>query len=228
MSGFWLLPSHGRPKTLAKFMRAALKCNTSTPGLVLVQKNELLTHREEYDAIEMPKGWHYRITKTQGMGDKFREIYPEVRHLDWIGWVVDDLVPLTDKWDAVMISGLNGKNIISCNDGARAPFRMCAPVFSGDLLRAVGYIYAPGFWHTYMDDAWEAIGKATGSWWVCMDVVLKHEDAFQTGVADATHMLSYGKNEQDKAAFENWRMTDMDRAVLAIMNMKPEKEVKYG
>ena len=229
MKGVWLLPSRGRPERLARFAEAAIKCGTTTPGWVLIHSDDFLAYRD----IALPKGWELRTLQSQGMGDKFREIWPQVRGMDWVGWLVDDVVPQTEKWDTTLISGLNGKNVISCNDGARAPFRMCAPVFSGDLLRAVGYIYAPGFWHTYMDDVWERIGTVTGCWWVCMDVVLKHEDAFQSGVADLTHMQSYGKNSEDQAAFEAWRMDGMDAAVRAVLDlMRPQteqiKEVAYG
>ncbi len=219
--GVWLLPSRGRPERLARFAEAAIRCKTSTPGWVLINEAD----SAHYERVTLPDSWKLKVMESQGMGDKFREVWAEVRSMDWVGWLVDDVVPMTEKWDTVMLSGLNGKNVISCNDGARAPFRMCAPVFSGDLLRAVGYIYAPGFWHTYMDDAWERIGTVTGCWWVCMDVMLKHEDAFQTGHADATHVHSYGKSAEDQAAFEVWRMNGMDAAVLAVLNlMRPEIE----
>ena len=229
MKGVWLLPSRGRPERLAKFAEAAIACGTSTPGWVLINEADSAA----YERVQLPEGWTFKVMQSQGMGDKFREIWPEVMAMDWVGWLVDDVVPMTPKWDTVMLSGLNGKNVISCNDGCRAPFRMCAPVFSGDLLRAVGYIYAPEFWHTYMDDAWERIGTVTKCWWVCMEVMLKHEDAFQSGKADATHEQSYGKNEADAAAFERWRRNDMDRAVLAVLDlMQPDetriKEVAYA
>ncbi len=229
MSGVWLLPSRGRPGALAKFCSAAIAHGTSTPGWIMCTEED----REAYSAITLPAGWSLKFMQAQGMGDKFREVWPEVRGMDWVGWLVDDVVPMTDKWDTTLISGLNGKNVISCNDGARAPFRMCAPVFSGDLLRAVGYIYPPGFWHTWADDLWERIGTITGCWWVCMEVMLKHEDAFQTGRADATHEQSYGKGAQDQAAFEAWRRDGMDAAVVAVLDlMRPEtnqiKEVAYG
>ena len=228
-NGLWLLPSRGRPHALAKFMTAAIKHGVSTPGWVLIHESE----RELYEPVPLAPGWKLKVTQTHGMGDKFREIWPMVRNVDWLGWVVDDVVPMTDNWDTTLIGGLNGANVISCNDGARAPWRMCCPVFSGDLLRAVGYIYAPGFHHTYMDDAWEQIGVATGCWWVCMDVTLKHEDAFQTGREDATHKLSYGRNAEDQATYHAWRQNGMDAAVIAVFDlMKPVnekiKEVAYG
>lgn len=216
MKGAWLLPTRKRLPTLKRFFDAARATGLSTPGLVLVHEAEV----PDYADFQFPENWKLIPTKAEGMGDKFREIWPMVKSMDWVGWLVDDVVPKTDGWDKILIGGLNGQNIISCNDGARAPFRMCAPVFSGDLLRAVGYLYAEGFWHTYMDDAWERLGRATDTWWVCMEVLLKHEDAFQTGIADDTHHKSYGQTERDKAALVHWRKTEMDRAVQRVLDLK--------
>lgn len=217
MKGTWLLPTRGRPAMLRRFFEAAQRTGQSTPGLVLYSNDA------DIEGVAIPQNWHAHQTQAEGMGEKFREIWPWVRDMDWVGWVVDDVVPETQGWDRTLISGLNGQNVISCNDGARAPFRMCAPVFSGDWLRALGYLYAPGFWHSYWDDALEQLGRATDTWWVCMDVVLRHHDAFQTGVADETHQRSYGRAAEDKAAWLAWRRGEMDGAVRRIMEMKAQK-----
>lgn len=224
MKGTWLLPTRGRPQTLARFLKAAVDTGMTTPGLILYSDDA------DIEGVERPLGWSIHRTRAQGMGDKFREIWPVIRDMDWVGWVVDDLVPETPGWDTALISGLNGANVISCNDGLRAPFRMCAPVFSGDWLRALGYLYPETFWHSYWDDALERLGRATDSWWVCMDVVLRHHDAFQTGQADATHRASYSRAVEDKAALIAWRRNEMDAAVRRIMALKaaqrlPERKV---
>jgi len=218
---------------LKRFFDAARATGISTPGYVLVQAAEYRELATEYDALELPQGWTIAATQAEGMGPKFREVWPMIEALDWVGWVVDDVIPETQGWDKILISGLNGENVISCNDGARAPFRMCAPVFSGDWLRALGYLYAPGFHHTYWDDALERLGRATDTWWVCMEVVLRHLDAFQSGVADDTHAKSYGKNDADRAALTAWRRMEMDGAVRRIMALKaakltPQRKVAYG
>ena len=218
MKGTWLLPTRGRPASLARFLAAATATGMSTPGMILHSAPE------DIEGVALPPNWTALCTAAQGMGDKFREVWPLIRHLDWIGWVVDDLIPETEGWDKTLIGGLNGENVISCNDGARAPFRMCAPVFSGDWLRALGYLYPPElFWHSYWDDALERLGRATDSWWVCMEVVLRHHDAFQTGQPDATHNASYGRMDKDRADLITWRRTEMDAAVRRIMALKADK-----
>jgi hypothetical protein len=227
MKGTWLLPTRGRPEALARFFKAALEQGMSTPGMVLYSDPADIAGFE----ISEQSPWVLRRTQAEGMGSKFREIWPVVRDMDWVGWLVDDVVPMTPKWDTTLISGLNGANLISCNDGLRAPYRMCAPVFSGGWLRALGYIYPPGlFHHTYWDDALERLGRATDSWWVCMDVTLRHDDAFRTLVADETHNRSYSRMAEDKADLVKWRRTEMDGAARRIMELKarlkePERKV---
>ncbi len=219
MKGAWILPTRHRPALLKRFLAAAVANSMSTPGIILSREPELDLPAD----LVLPEGWTVRRTETESMGDKFREVWPVIRDMDWVGGVVDDVVPETPGWDRTLISGLNGANVISCNDGARAPFRMCAPVFSGGWLRALGYLYAEGFTHTYWDDALERLGRATDTWWVCMDVVLRHLDAFQSGVADDTHTKSYGRTTEDRMALHAWRRHEMDGAVRRIMDLKAQK-----
>ena len=102
-------------------------------------------------------------------------------------------------------------------------------MFSGEWLRALGYIYPQGyFWHAYLDDALERLGRATDTWWVCMEVVLRHVDAFQTGIADETHLRSYGRMTEDKIDLIRWRRLEMDAAVRRIMALKAEKRTPEG
>jgi hypothetical protein len=224
MRGTWLLPTRGRPAALSRFFKAALETEQTTPGIVLY------SNPADIYNVEIPYLWSVRKTEAEGMGPKLREVWPIIKNMDWVGWIVDDQTPITPKWDKVLLSGINGRNIISCNDEHRAPFRMCTPMFSGDILRAVGYLYPEGMWHAWADDMWEALGTATNSWWVCMEVVVKHADGFKTGIVDETHKISYSRMAEDQRVFENWKRTDMDRAVLAILNLPvlKAKEVAYG
>lgn len=218
-NGCWLLPTRRRIPLLQRFFDHAAMMGISTRGFVLVETKEFGELMVDYYNVKLPKGWEYVATTAEGMGDKLRQIWPSIYDMDWIGWIVDDVIWETPEFDKLMIGALNGKNMVTANDGVRAPFRHVAPVFSGDLLRRVGYLYAPGFWHAYMDDAWEAIGTACDCWDVAMDVKLTHTDAFQTGIADETHAMSYSHNEQDKAAFDHWRRHDMDAVVKRVLGI---------
>lgn len=214
MRGLWLLPSRRRLGKLAAFFQAAMDNGISTPGAVLVQKDELIELKAEYDKLVLPKGWSILPTTADGMGDKYREVWPAVKDLGWIGIACDDLRPCTPWWDRAILTRVNGKNVVSCNDGQQGNARMAGiTIFSGGLLRAIGYIYPPGFWHTCVDDVWEDIGRSTGCWDYEPDVLVKHDHPFvnqqiDPNKADDTTLRSYGQTARDSEALRWWRQTE--------------------
>lgn len=211
MKGLWLLPSRRRLAKLRQFFEVSCANGMSTPGLVLVQQDELAELKAEYDALPLPANWEVVPMQSDGMGDKYREIWPAVKNLDWIGIACDDLRPQTLAWDQTLLARINGRNVVSCEDGNQGASRMSGiTVFSGGLLRAIGYIYAPGFWHTYMDNVWEDLGRATGCWTYEPSVLVTHEHPFvnqqiDPAKADETTYKSYGRMEQDRIAYIAWR-----------------------
>jgi len=214
MRGLWLLPSRRRTVKLGGFFDHAMRNGMTTPGAVLVQKDELAELRTEYDAIQKPANWHVLPTNADGMGDKYREVWPAVRNLDWIGIACDDLRPQTPEWDRKLLAALNGNNVVTCNDGQQGNLRMSGiTVFSGALLRTIGYIYAPGFWHTFMDNVWEDLGRTANCWTYVDDVLVTHQHPFvnqhiDPALADETTYKSYGRMAEDQAAYLAWKRTE--------------------
>lgn len=201
----WFLPTRRRIAQLTQFMRSAIECGISTEGRILVQRDEFDVCRHQYEAIPLPAGWAYQPTNGDGMGDKVREF--DWRPYEWTGWLVDDLICKTPEFDKRLIAGLNGKNFVSAWDGGQNPTRMCVPVFSRALLEAVGYIYPPGFWHTYCDDVWEYLGRQTQCWQPDLSVILEHEHCFANGRMvnpDETAIKSYSRMAEDKLAYDRW------------------------
>ncbi len=223
MNGIWLLPTRMRLDKLQKFLDAAIDKGTSTPGLILVERGELAAFAAEYRALRMPPGWVVVGTQSEGMADKFRELWPAYKDLDWMGMLCDDMQPVTHLWDRTMLSHLDGKNVVTCDVGEAAQPRFSVPVWSGALMRSVGYIYPPGLWHTYVDDMWELMGAQTGCWDVCMDVLCIHDHPFKVGAgneADETHTVSYAHMEEDKRVFDDWLKGEFEAACARIRAMQ--------
>lgn len=217
----WFLPTRRRIKLLTQCIESLKACNISTPGRILVQDDEFKELENEYRAIELPKDWEYQLTKSEGMGDKIREF--RWQDYEWVGWLVDDLIAKTPEWDIKLLSSLNGKNYVSAYDGGQQPTRMCVPIFSKRLLEAVGYIYPPGFWHTYVDDVWETLGRATGCWNPNLEVILDHHHSFVNGALvnpDETTIKSYSKQVEDQQAWIRWQKYAMPAAVNSIKAMQ--------
>lgn len=190
------------------------------PGVVLVQKDELAEMKAIYDNIKMPANWSILATNADGLADKCREVWPAVSKLDWVGLGCDDLRPQTPGWDKTLVEAVNGKNMVSCNDGTQGGLRMAGiTVFSGGLLRAMGYMFPPHFWHTYVDNVWEDIGREVPCWTYVDSVLIKHDHPFVSQVAvdpDETHLKSYGQQERDIAAYKQWIATEKDAVIARI------------
>lgn len=233
-NGLWLVPSRKRPEKLRRFFQALADTDTKTPGLVLIHHAEfqdpaLVT---AYDTLTIP--WNWRLIKTQGdsQGDKLREVVDLYVNKDWVGLLGDDQVPDTMNWDLKLVERIKGWNLVSCYDdgwqinqrGGRIAGTM---MWSGELLRTVGYIFPPGMHHVYLDDIWEELGGLTGCWsfaeHACPDVVIKHLHVTRgLSEEDETHRIAYNYFAQtDYPVWHSWRaeelpaVADRVRALIA-------------
>lgn len=233
----WLLPSKGRPANLARFFEAYRKTGGSTPGMVLLGPSD----EGGAGYPDLPLGWFYKFCEGETQGEKLAEVWATVKDCTWLGLIGDDCVPETPQWDQQLASELTGWNFVSCNDGWQAPNRVAnCWLMSGDLVRAVGYVFPPGLHHLFVDDVWEELSRRTAPCldgahlWTCrMDVMVRHAHVLKgEAAADDTHREVYGSDTidreggfwpTDRAAFDDWIKTDMDAAVERIAKILPPK-----
>jgi len=228
----WLLPSRGRPGNLARFFNAYRQTGGSTPGMVIVDTDDYLAHRPAYSELALPMGWLLKITSGVTQGEKIAEVWHQVKDCAWLGLIGDDCVPETMGWDRRLTEALDGTNFVSCDDGWQAPKRVgnCW-VMSGDLVRAVGWIFPPGLQHLYVDDVWEEIGHEAGCWRVLMDVKVAHRHVLKGEAApDDTHRAVYGSDGSDPqagmwpldaAAYTGWQKSGKADTIAAVRALNP-------
>ena len=229
----WLLPSRRRPANLARFFDAYKATGATTPGMVIIDQEDLVEHYADYRAIGLPVGWHLDATVGKTQGEKIAEVWHRVQHCAWLGLIGDDCEPRTPALGpAAARAAWTLANIVSCDDGWQAPKRLgnCW-VMGGELVRAVGYIFPPGLQHLCVDDVWETIGREAGCWTCRMDVLVAHRHVLKgEAAADDTHKLVYGSATVDTAgglwpddmrAFAEWRESDRHRAVAAARALRP-------
>lgn len=235
----WLLPSRGRPANLHRFFAACQETAISTPGLLLIDRADFEAHRNDYEALALPHHWGIVLTAAVSQGDKIREIWDreKLATLSWLGLIGDDNVPETLAWDRRLVDQLDGWNIASCNDGWQAPNRIgnCW-VMSGPLVRALGYVFAPGMHHLFVDDLWETIGREASCWRVLLDVMVRHRHVMKgEAPVDATHRQAYGDGftpahpgpdrrhglwAGDEAAYRAWLNGDRNLIVAKILDQR--------
>lgn len=233
-NGLWLLPSRRRPKNLMRFCHALKKTGTSTPGVILLEISDYADRYTEYDEVELPEGWRFIALEGDSQGDKIRQFFAketwEWESGDWFGLIGDDQVVITEQWDLKLIEGLKGWNLVSCDDGGwqskeRGGRIAGTMLWSGDLARAVGYLFPPNLHHVYLDDIWEELGRETGCWKferdARLDVLIEHHH-YTRGMSekDDTYSRAYDHfASTDYPPWTQWRSNEKDHAAARIREL---------
>lgn len=235
-NGYWLLPTRRRPHNLRRFFAACRNMDTTTKGLVLIDKKDYEANAKEYGQIGMlmPFGWEIVQTEAESQGDKIREVANQYNFdkMDWLGLLGDDQSPDTYHWDRILVSRLKGWNMVSClddfllNTGTKfgQKERVAGTILvSGELYRTLGYFFPDGTVHVYLDDVWEEIGLHTGCWEICRDVMIKHDHYTKNPeLTDETYMKSYGNNgfaATDYPFWQRWRKEELPKAVNRVRGL---------
>lgn len=226
MSGTWLLPTRGRIHNLRRFLNAAREMGTDTPGLVLVNRPELEAHADEYaSAMKLFPSWECVAVDAESYGDAIRAVWDRIKGMDWVGLASDDLVPAVSLWDKQLVGAIKGWNVVSSNDGWQARPNIAesrmhgATVWSGDVLRAVGWLFPPKLRHIFHDDIWETIGRNTSCWQVRMDIMVKHLHEALEGVRGPTVDPNSDLWKHDQAVFQAWVGADAPRCLAAVQEV---------
>lgn len=227
----WIIPSRRRPESLRELFNSAARTGTCTPARVLVDQSDYKDNQSVYMELERehaPKDWKFVVTTGESMGDKFRETEPWLwGPAPWVGILNDDHYIITDQWDRKLLAKLDGTNYVSCNDRWHAPRRLAgAVVYSGALVKCVGYMFPRKMQHIFHDCVWEEIGKATGCWQVELSVVVEHRHVMKgERASDSTHKKSYnsGRWFMEMEIFTAWQNEDREIAIQKVREFRKGK-----
>jgi hypothetical protein len=225
----WLLPVRRRVGRLQEFLDEMVATGLSTPGLVLVEENELSELIEDYGDIELPPDWRIVGVPAEGLSAKVQYAYSHGLCGDakFIGVLADDMHPITHGWDRRLIAGLEGWNIVTGDDLDQAPKRMeSATVFSRDLIDAIGYIAPPGLQHLYFDDVWERLNIATGCIRWDMSVKVAHRPKTYAPNPDSTAQAARDFHDADERRFRDWVHDEFPAACEAVIKCAEAHGVK--
>lgn len=236
-----LLPTLNRIRLLKQFLQSAIDCNTTTPGMIIVDENDYQKNKDHYDNLTMPKNWSVVKTKAVKMGDKIREVWPLVEKsgCKWVNLLNDDHVIKTKGWDRILEDRIDGTNFVTCNDGWMSPRKASgATVFSMGLLKTVGIpIYPNGMAHLFIDDLWESIGRSTGVWEVDHSVLIEHHNQLKTpDKRDETFGAIYGTGpnvedgplwKNDHAVYQSFMTNDFPEIRNKIRKLRGQIEINY-
>jgi len=171
-----LLPTRGRPESLERFLVAYKATMTELPVTIRIDNDD--PRLDDYMKISRASWQHWIVGPRVGAVQGCNEIFRKFPHEPVYVGVGDDLVPKTEHWDTelAMAAGLWG---VSFGDDlfgmGYAPDRFPVhPVIGGNLLRAVGWLSPPGFWHLFIDQIWGQIARALDCLHFCPEVIVEH------------------------------------------------------
>lgn len=228
--GIWLLPTRQRIEKLQAALDSMIATGISTPGLILVQAQELAESVLHYSRLRLPPNWEVVGVAGDGAMGKSQEAFETglCGDAEWVGLLQDDFAFETPFWDQRLIGALNGYNMISANDLWRAPkHHGSALVYSRELIDAIGYMAPPGMKHLFHDTLWEYLGARTGCLQYAMDVMIPHRHALLNGNGmDSTSDTQEAFWRGDEAIYNRWMHEECPKAVNRIFALMERHGVK--
>lgn len=228
------LPTLNRVALVKNFIQSYNKTKTKIPLWIVTDHTD--PSLNEYTKLELPDGAKLIITHAVSMGDKARELWPELKALDALVILNDDHECVTENWDDKVLSKITGTNVVCTNDGYVAPNRICGAIcFSGKVLRTLDYLFLPGMHHLFSDDVWNVLFAQAGCCQILMDVMVKHNHAYQDqSRIDDTYVKVNGPKglingqgvggfwPNDKKVFEEWMKDGMGKDLKKIVSLQPK------
>lgn len=153
--------------------------------------------------MPLPPVWRIVIGHRGPLSAIYNAAYERHPHEPWYGFIADDVVPITNCWDAKLIEAA-GSDGMAVPSGGETTGGCPHFVLGGDLVRSMGWLSLPGLDRIYIDTVWGDVAKRRGVYREVQNVKLEHRH-FSNGKAlmDATYRKH--NKPQDKLIYDNWR-----------------------
>lgn len=234
----WLLPSKGRPELCKRWLDSCVAMKMSTPGVIILDESDKTIC--DYQKLDLPKDWTLyivgdspnepNVSMAKSIRVWMKENQDFVDSCKWLGFQNDDMICKTENWDQRLLEHLKDYSIIAANDDWLAPQRLTGPaIYSGPLLRLVGYFYPPGLNHMYIDNVWEMLAVNTGLWTTHMGVHVEHDHWTKHKREDETTKHAESFLFKDKATCQIWMEEHAQKLVDKIKEkVKDQKQFTQG
>lgn len=224
-----IVPSRGRPHTVAEMAEAFKQTCTADTDLVFALDNSDECRADYVGALRELPGlsfWQHTANNHSMVEALNRAamcvaaggLKPSV-----IAFMGDDHRPRTKGWDRAYLDALAARpGIVYGNDliqGAKLPTQ-CA--MSTSVVRALGHMAPPVLTHLYVDNYWRDLGNAAGCLTYLPDVVVEHVHpvAGKAPVDEGYRRVNSPQMyQQDAQAYQAYMAEHRDRDVLALLQV---------
>lgn len=175
-----IVPTRGRPENAARLETAFERTTRSGAVPVFVADEDdpkLDDYRARLDAGDIRRLVISPFTGGKGL------CYPlnttarrYVKAYDYVGFMGDDHLPVTEGWDTEMTGELDSlePRIAYGNDLLQGPNLPTAVFMQSRMVRALGFMAPQVMRHLYLDNFWKELGEAVGGLRYRGDVVIEH------------------------------------------------------
>lgn len=175
-----IVPTRGRPENALRLFQA-METTAWVDSIFCVDEDD--PKRLEYRELGIP----WREGKRLRLVGTLNEVANQVADAyDIIGFLGDDTLPQTYRWDLEIAEVFQPNMVAYANDGHQREGLPTGVFLDAAIVKKLGYMVPPSFIHLFADNYWKALGEALGTL-----TYLEH--------VDIEHLHPYaGKAEHDK------------------------------
>lgn len=163
-----IVPSRSRPDNIKRLAQAWKDTEASADLLIVLDDDDETA--SDYPA----ECWTTVGERLKLAGSLNKAAVEYAEDYKYIGFMGDDHVPRTSKWDISIVSALENSRLVYGNDllqGANLP---TAVFMDAAIVSKLGYMVPPGMIHLYLDNFWKTLGEHLESITYLPDVVIEH------------------------------------------------------
>jgi hypothetical protein len=214
---FWvLMPSRGRPKSVARAVRMyALTCTAGTRLHFGFDEDDPALDLN----IDAAQGHPYEVGKRDGLAgwtNTLAALHPDATELGSFG---DDHVPVTQGWDSLLLASIpGGCGFAYPNDQRRLDIPESV-VVSAPIVAALGWFALPAVKHWCIDNVWGDLGRGAGRLEFCRDIIVRHlhpNAAPRESAHDQTYADAADDWDADMQAYQKWRLHQMRADIKTV------------
>lgn len=199
-----IVPTRGRPDNAMRLLEA-IETTAEVDVVFCVDYDD--PKLEVYYDTRLPLRTGRRRRLVGTLNDVVQD-YTE--YYDIIGFIGDDVIPHTHRWDVAITNAFKKNMIAYANDGWQGEGLPTAVFMDVEIIRKLGYMVTPTLIHLFADNYWKALGEALGTLTYLPDVNMEHIHPFAGKAADD---LTYQESnagpiwDHDQMSF-NWYVTN--------------------
>lgn len=178
----YLVPSRSRPANVRRLWQAWRDTDALATLIVLLDQDD--PDLDVYFEDHTTAGNEYTIVVTPPLGNigpllnewgsRCAQRVPDGRQAHAIGFMGDDHVPRTPRWDQELYASLRPYGVAYGNDLLQGGNLPTAVMLDAHIVLKLGWMVPRGLRHLYLDNFWRDLGIALGALTYREDVVIEH------------------------------------------------------